>query len=147
MKNNYDVLIPQSRKNLHWESEKAEALFKKFVAEGFSYDEISNNPDYPTYASAEFLNDFLPHMIDEMLKRKDIDNFLIYPMISAINPAHDPDFPTYNERASRIVEIADLNFTEKVCQFLTALVGDPPIPEDEFDRVLIFWKNKLKKLN
>ena len=83
MKNNYDVLIPQSRKNLHWESEKAEALFKKFV----------------------------------------------------------------NERASRIVEIADLNFTEKVCQFLTALVGDPPIPEDEFDRVLIFWKNKLKKLN
>lgn len=146
MTKNYDVLIPMARKYPDWESEKAEIMFKRFISEGFSYDDISNHPDYPAFASAELLHDILPQMIDEMLERKDTVNFLIYPMISAINPSKDPKFPAYEERAQKLISLADKHFAEKACKFLEALADEPPIPEDEFDRVRNFWKNKLEEL-
>lgn len=81
----FDVLIPHSRHRPNWETPKAEALFNSFIDNGFSYDEMSNAPDYLVFASAELLFLILPKMIDEMLERNDTVNFLIYSMLSAID--------------------------------------------------------------
>lgn len=143
----YDVLIPIVRHSPDWETRKAEVLFKKFINEGFSYEDISNHPDWPAFASAELLHDILPLMIDEMLRRKDEDNFLIYPMISAIDLLAHAEFPDYMERAQKIVELADKSFAEKVCQFLEAMKQNPPNGDEQVQRLLSFWKNKLAELS
>ena len=70
----YPVLAPHVYNQRNGESEKAEIMFERFVGGNFSYDDISNHPDYLAYASAEFLRDFLPKIIEEMLARKDLDN-------------------------------------------------------------------------
>ena len=140
----YDVLIPLARQSPNWESKKAEVLFNKFIDEGFTYDEISNHPDWPSIASAELLHDILPMMIDEMLKRNDTGNFLIYPMISAIDPLSHEQFPEYQGRTQKIVELADRNFIEKIYEFLVAIEKEPPNGPEQVQRLLSFWKKKLE---
>lgn len=144
---NYDLLVPHARKQPNGESEKAEALFKKFINEGFAYDDISNHPDWPNYASAEFLFVLLPQMIDEMLGRVDTINYLIYPMISAIDPLDHVGFPSYEERTLRLIELADKKFAQKACQFLEAMKKNPPNGPEQVDRLLSFWQEKLKELS
>lgn len=145
-KKKYDVLIPLARQSPDWETKKAESLFNKFINEGFVYDDISNHPDWPSYASAELLHDMLPQMIEEMLKRGDTINFLIYPMISSIDPLAHAGFPSYEERTLKLIELADKSFAEKACQFLEAMKVNPPNDDEQVQRLLSFWKNKLKEL-
>lgn len=146
MNKNYDPLVPHARKYPNGESEQAEALFNQFLSEGFSYDAISNHPDWPGYASAEFLLDLLPWMIDEMLRREDTVNYLIYPMLSAIN-LEGSEISEYQERSRQLIALADKSFAEKACQFLDALKDEPPIEQEDFDRVYNFWQGKLKELS
>ncbi len=146
----YQVLAPYVYTSRNGESEKAEAMFERFLIDGFSYDEISNHPDYPVYASAELLHELLPQMIDEMIKRKDTDNFLIYHIISALEPegsqeifgSQDKDILT---RSQKLIKLADKNFAEKACQFLKAIEEEPPNGDEQVQRLLTFWKNKLKE--
>jgi len=145
-KKKYNVLIPYYHNRSNGESEKAESMFKRFLSEGFSYDDISNHPDYPVYASAEFLHDMLPLMIDEMLKKKDTDNFLIYHIISALDPIGSQELYIL-ERTQKIIGLADKNFAEKACQFLKAMEQDPPNGPEQVQRLLSFWKKKLEELS
>ena len=139
----YDVLMPYVRQNPDWESKKAEVLFNKFIDEGFSYDDISNHPDYLACASAEMLLDMIPWIIDEMLQRKDTINYLIYPIIMNLDLlAYDTSIAI--ERVEKLISLADKNFAEKACQFLDALKDDPPIEQEDFDRVHDFWKKRWK---
>ena len=140
-----EVLIDHARRNPNWESVKAEAMFKKFLSDGFLYDEISSHPDYPSYASAVFLLDMIPWIIDEMLHRKDIGNFLIYKILSAID-LEGSEIPEYQERTKQLVALASQTVEEKVCRFLDALKNDPPIERKDFDRVYGFWKKKSELL-
>lgn len=149
---NYDVLMPCVRKDLNWESEKAERMFLRLLKDGFSYDDVSNHPDYPAYASAELLHEILPLIIDEMLKRQDTDNFLIYHVISSLDPEAMPEILGSEdrnnlERAKKIIEIADKSFAEKACQFLEAMKENPPNGPEQVDRLLSFWQEKLKELS
>lgn len=146
MNKNYDILVPHARKRPNGESEKAEELFQKFVKEGFCYDDISNHPDWPGYASAEFLLELLPWIIDEMLKRGDTINYLIYPVLSAVD-LNASNIPEYQDRSKRVVALADKKFAEKVCLFLDALKDEPPIEQEDFDKVYQFWKKKLEELS
>jgi hypothetical protein len=151
----FDVLIPYARAHPNWESQKAEALFETFVAEGFSYDSISNKPDYMVYASAELLAIILPLMIDEMLHRDNTDNFLVYPMLTAIDPrvtvidlessdeTMKKDDAVYQERANKLLDIIDGDFIEHICRFLLALVDDPPVPRARLNNLLKFWHAKV----
>lgn len=142
----YDVLISSARKQPNGESEKAEAMFSSFISKGFSYDDISNHPDYTVYASVEMLLDMIPWIIDEMLRRKDTVNYLIYPVIMNIDLYAYNDIPTAKERVKKLISLANKNFTKKAYQFLDALADDPPIPQEDFERVRSFWQNKLKEL-
>lgn len=142
----YDVLLPLVRENPDWESRQAETLFNHFINEGFSYDAISNHPDWPAFASAELLNNIIPQMIGEMLTREDTANFLIYPIISALDPQDHEESPAYKERTKKIIALADIPFAEKACQFLLAVEQDPPNGPEQVQRLLSFWKNKLDEL-
>lgn len=144
--NKYHVLIPDYQNRSNGESEKAEVIFKRFIQEGFSYEEISNHPDYLVYASAEMLLCMIPQIIEEMIARKDTENFLIYPIISALDPQAHEDFPSYKERTQKNIALADIPFAEKACQFLLAVEQDPPNGPEQVQRLLSFWKNKLDEL-
>ncbi len=142
----YDVLISLVRQNPNSETRNAEALFNKFINQNFSYDEISAHPDWPAFASAELLNDILPQIIDEMLKRGDTGNFLIYPVISSIDPLAHDEYPAYKERTYKLIALANPHFAKKACQFLLAVEKDPPNGPKQVQRLLSFWKNKLEEL-
>lgn len=142
----YNVLIPYYHNRSNGESDKAELMFKSFINKGFSYDEVSNHPDYLSYASAEMLLDMIPWIIDEMIRRKDTVNYLIHPIIMNMDlQAYENSMAI--ERVERLISLADRRFAEKACQFLDALEDDPPIEQESFDRVYAFWKKKLEELS
>ena len=116
-------------------------MFARFIDGGFDYDEISKHPDYPAYASAELLIILLPKIIEEMLRRRDTVNYLIYPMISAIDPqASKQDI--YRNRANAIIELADKSFSQSICRFLEAISEDPPNSSEQVQRLLTLWQAK-----
>jgi len=119
--NKYNVLISNALQHPNWETDKAKKMFEHFISDRFSYDAISNYPDYLSYASAELLHDILPQMIEEMIKRKDTDNFLIYKIISALDPLGNNAIPEYQERAIKLVALADKKFSKQALQFLEAI--------------------------
>jgi hypothetical protein len=135
-----ELLIGFARENPTPDATKAEAMFRKFMSGGFSYDEISNRPDDPVYASAEVLATILPLMIDEMLARNDTGNFLIYPMITAVDPSVDNAW--MSERTEELAKLVDHEVTEKILKLLTTVRADPPVPIARLDRLVGFWKNK-----
>ncbi len=141
-KYNFSVLIPNTMPN--GEAEKAEALFKQFLASGFIYDEISSHPDWPVYASAEMLHLMLPWMIDEMLKRNDTGNFLIYPMITAVDPENEIS-DRLRSRARKVLELSDTAFAHKVLDFLAAVREDPPNSEEQIERLIALWQRKVQE--
>ncbi|MGJ5197695.1 hypothetical protein [Bradyrhizobium sp. HKCCYLRH1030] len=136
-----ELLIGFAREKVTLEAARAEAMFRKFMSGGFSYEEISNRPDWPTYASAEVLATILPLMIDEMLARDDTVNYLIYPMLTAVDPSGGGS-DAMAERAAQLAELVDDTFAEKVLRLLTAVRDDPPIPIARLDRIAAFWKDK-----
>lgn len=144
IRKNYDVLVPHARayKGLHIERDEAEAMFNRFLSDGFSYHDISHQADLPVYASAEFLMDLLPWIIDAMLEKEGTNHFLVLPMMAAIDPMRSEE-PEYQKRAQKVIELADKDFTQKICQFLEAIKDDPPSEEEDHQRVMIFWQNKL----
>ena len=137
-----ELLAPHARANPTLDSAEAEAMFRKFMSGDFSYDEISNRPDSPAYASAEVLATILPLMIDEMFARDDMENFLIYPMLAAV----DPEGEVRNwkaERTQELTKLVDHEAVEKILKLVAAARVDPPIPMDELDRIAVFWNSKL----
>ena len=143
--------MPYFKQHPNGESEEAEKMFQRFLSEGFSYEDISNHPDYPVYASTKFLKHMLPLMIEEMLLRNDTENFLVYHIISAIDPEVSTNImgsdDQYNlKRAQEIVSLADKKFAEKAYDFLVAIKSDPPNDEEQIKRLLPFWKKKLEEL-
>ena|SRR6218665_2446662 len=142
MAKKYDVLMPHMRKNPNFETSRAEEMFNRFLDEKFSYEEISNHPDYLVQASAEMLADMIPWIIEDMLKKKDLENYLIYPIIMDID-LQAYEIPTARERVEKLIELANLPFIEKICIFLDHLKDDPPIPQEEFERLHLFWNQRL----
>ena len=138
-----DLLIGYAREARTLEAVQAEAMFRKFISGGFSYDEISNRPDYPTYASSDVLASILPLMIDEMLARGDTENFLVYPMIAAVDPSGEGT-AWMAERAEELAQLVDHEVAEKILKLLTAVRADPPVPIERLDRIAAFWKNKAE---
>jgi hypothetical protein len=138
-----ELLIGYARGNPTLDATKAEAMFRKFMSGGFSYDEISNRPDSPAYASAEVLATILPLMIDEMLAREDTGNFLIYPMIAAVDPSGEGS-AWMSERTEELAKLVDHEAAEKILKLLTAARADPPVPIERLDRIIAFWKNKAE---
>jgi hypothetical protein len=136
-----ELLIGYARENPTLEAAEAEAMFGRFMSGGFSYDEISNRPDSPAYASAEVLATILPLMIDEMLARKDTGNFLIYPMIAAVDPSGEGR-AWRAERTEELAKLVDHKVAEKILKLLTAARVEPPVPIERLDRIIAFWKNK-----
>jgi hypothetical protein len=134
------LLIPYYWERSNGESEQALAMFEKFVSKGFSYKEISNHPDFTVYASADLLLKMIPWIIDGMKSNDDKHNYLVYPILSTIDP-DGSSIDSYKERTAKLIEIADKNFTEKVMEFLFAQLSEPPIPHDKFDKIFLFWKN------
>ena len=141
-KDPFDILMPVYLAQPNGETDRARALFTKFLNGGFSYNEISNHPDWMVYASAETLSIVLPKMIDEMLGRKDTINFLVYPMITAVdpNPELSGSSGIYKERSAKFITLADSDLIDKICTFLGILKNDSPVPEERLDRVAAFWK-------
>ncbi|WP_315804838.1 hypothetical protein [Bradyrhizobium sp. SZCCHNS3002] len=138
-----ELLIGYARENPTLDAAKARAMFEKFMAGGFSYDEISNRPDCPAYASAEVLAIILPLMIDEMLAREDTGNFLIYPMIAAVDPSGEGR-AWMAERAEELAQLVDHEGAEKILRLLTVARADPPVPIERLDRIGAFWKGKAE---
>jgi hypothetical protein len=130
-----ELLIRHARSNPNWEATKAETMFRKFISGKFSYDELSNHPDYPVYASAEVLAIILPLIIDEMLARGDTINFLIYHVIAAVDPFGEGR-ASNAERAEELIGLVDQNFAEKVLKILTMVKDDPPVPVERLDRLI-----------
>lgn len=137
-----ELLAPHARANPTLDSAKAEAMFRKFMSGEFAYDEISNRPDSPAYASAEVLATILPLMIDEMLARDDMENFLIYPMLAAVDPEEEGQ-NWKAERTQELTKLVDHEAVEKILKLVAAARVDPPIPMDELDRIAAFWNSKL----
>jgi hypothetical protein len=140
-KSTVPLLVPFARENLTLEASKAAAMFDRFVSGHFSYDEISNQPDYLVYMSAEVLAITLPPIIDEMLARRDTGNFLIYPLITAVDPsgggrAH------FAERTAQLAELAGKETTEKIVKLLYAIRDEPPNSVGQVDRLVAFWQPK-----
>ena len=136
-----ELLIGYARQNPTLEAAKAKAMFGRFMSGGFSYDEISNSPDLPAYASAEVLATILPLMIEEMLARQDTGNFLIYPMIAAVDPSGEGK-AWMAERTEELAKLVDHRVAEKILELLTAARVDPPVPIERLDRIFAFWKNR-----
>ncbi len=136
-----ELLIGYARENPTLEAAEAEAMFRRFMSGGFSYDEISNRPDFPACASAEVLATILPLMIDEMLAREDIGNFLIYPMIAAVDPSGEGR-AWRPERTEELAKLVDHKVAEKILKLLTVARTEPPVPIERLDRIIAFWKNK-----
>lgn len=140
MTKKFEVLIPYYQSRSNGESDKAKALFMSFLSGNFSYDTISNHPDYMVYASAETLAMILPLIIEEMLKRKDTDNFLAYHIFSSIDPTGSKD-DSNNERAKKLVTLADKSLVNKICSFLNEVKSNPPNSTDQIERLLKLWTN------
>lgn len=137
----FELLIPYYRGKAHWEADKAASMFRKFVSDEFSYDDIANHPDYMVYASAEVLARILPLMIDEMVTRADTGNFLIYHVIAAVDPFGEGKAWTA-ERTEELVKLLDKKTADKIYKLIAILRTDPPVPIERLDRILAFWKNK-----
>jgi len=138
-----ELLIRYARENPTLDAAQAEAMFRRFMSGGFSYDEISNRPYSPAYASAEVLATVLPLMIDEMLARKDTGNFLIYPMIAAVDPSGQGRAWRV-ERTEGLAKLVDRKVAEKILMLLTTARAEPPVPIERLDRIIAFWKNKAE---
>lgn len=134
-----ELLIGYARENPTLDAAQAETMFRKFMSGGFSYDEISNRPDSPAYASAEVLAIILPLMIDEMLARGDTGNFLIYPMIAAVDPQGNAWMA---ERTEELAKLVGHEVAEKILELLTAVRADPPVPIERLDSIAAFWTTK-----
>ena len=137
-----ELLISYARGNPTFEAAQAAEMFGKFMSGSFSYDELSNYPDWPVYASAEVLATILLLMIDEMLARKDTGNFLIYPMISAVDPSEGSAW--ISERTEELAKLVDHRVAEKILKLLTTVRADPPVPMERLDGIIAFWKNKAE---
>jgi hypothetical protein len=136
-----EVLIAHARETPNWESIKAEAMFRKFMTDGFSYDELSNHPDYPVYASAELLAAILSPIIDEMFARADTDNFLIYHVLSAVDPSGEGK-AWAAERAEEVIKLVDKETADKILKLLTTIKNDPPVPVERLESLIAVWRNK-----
>jgi hypothetical protein len=136
-----ELLIGYAIENPTLDATKAEALFQRFLSGGFSYDEISNRPDSLAYASAKVLGTILPLMIDEMLARKDTGNFLIYPMIAAVDPSGE-GYAWRAERTEELVRLVEQRVAQKILKLLMAVRGDAPVPIERLDRIIAFWAHK-----
>lgn len=139
-----ELLISHARKNPTLEAVKAEAMFRKFMEEGFSYEEISNYPDYPVYASAEVLAKILPLIIDEMFARSDTGNFLIYHVINAVDPFGEGN-ASAAKRTEELIGLVDEKTTEKICKLLTAIKTAPPVPIERLERLIAFWEGRTER--
>jgi hypothetical protein len=140
---NKKLLIGHARTNPTFEATKAEAMFKKFLSGGFSYDELSDHPDYPAYASADVWRVILPLIIDEMLARADTTNFLIYHVIAAVDPLGEGSDHVV-QRNEELAGLVDNEVAEKVLTILEAVKTDPPVHVERLDRIIAFWKKRVR---
>jgi hypothetical protein len=143
VENRFPTLIPFYQNQSNGESHKADAIFREFLSGNFCYDAISNHPDYMSYASAETLVAILPLIIDEMFRRGDTGNYLVYPLISAIDP-DERTIPEYTERTQKFIALADKALTEKICKFLAEMEIDNPVTDERLAAISAFWRNRQK---
>ena len=136
-----ELLIAHARTNPNPEALEAEAMFRTFMSGGFSYEDISHHPDSPVYASAEVLAAILPLIIDEMFAREDTGNFLIYPVITAVDPLGG-GHTSAAERTEELERLVDQRTVDKIIKLLTAIQVDPPVPVERLDRIITFWKSR-----
>lgn len=134
-------LMPECRPN--GESEKAEALFAKLVSGNFSYDDLSNHPDYIVYASAETLAIIVPQLIDEMLRRKDLSNYILFPLLSVLDPKYNKE-PRYRARAEQFIKLIDRSAAKKIHQLFAEIQPLEIFDEDQISRALSLW-NKTRE--
>lgn len=131
-----------SRKNPNWETQDAAAFFEKAVCGRVSYEEMSRHGDWFAYVSAQVLAIILPQILDEYLLRNDRDNYLIYPILRALDPTGcGKDFLL--ERFKEMEPLIDQSTKEKICLFLERLSDDLPISEEHFDRVRSYWNRNV----
>lgn len=151
VKKHFDPLIPDCREHPDYEGCIAEKMFCKFLTEGFSYDDISNHPDYTVYASAEMLAFMLPLIIDEMLTRSDTDNYLIRPIIISIDPfierTADPikeqTYMIYDKRFHDMVPLISKAAIEKFLAFISAIWDEQPMMVSQLQRIKSYWEHRL----
>ena len=123
---------------------KAEATFRKFMAGDFDYDELSSKPDYLFYASSDVLAAILPLTIVELLARNDLGNYLIHPLLIAIDPFAQGN-PGLAERTEELVKLVDRGTAEKILRLLETIRTDPPVLIERIDRLIAFWRPKPRQ--
>ncbi len=136
------ILLPQYANRSNGESDRAKALFASFLSGSFCYEDIAGHPDYLVYASADTLAVILPLIIQEMISRNDSDNYLIYPMISAIDPDPRQKSTIYQERTQKLIVLATLSVIEDICRFLGYIKPHAPVPLEQLDRLASFWLSR-----
>lgn len=139
--NSVNVLMPQFESNPSFEAAKARKLFVTALTKALSYDDLSNNPDYMVYASAETIYLLLPKIIDEMISNADTHNYLIYHVLTAIDPSGD-DTPLYIERFTKLIPLIDETFANTVHNLLSIISEDLPIEKGRYEKIRFFWANK-----
>jgi hypothetical protein len=133
MKNNFLRKPFQSSNDI--DALEANALFSKFFKSGFDYDEASRYGDYFSLASADVFVEFLPELVDGY--KKNPDHFIIYPILSALNP--DASSGGVNI-APEIQNMASIKTRNAILKLIDLLESAPPIPDDEFSGIVKFWR-------
>jgi len=115
----------------------AKNLFRSFIENGFSYDELSRKPDFMAFASSYTLSIIFPDLITNMLERNDQYNFLIYGILTAIDPANEMDI--YKERSNQLRLMLDKNTIKQICKLLSSIENDPPVEPERLQRIKESW--------
>lgn len=125
------------------ESEQARAMFAELMKGKFSYDFLSSHPDYLGYASAKTLAVLLPMAIAEMLSRSDISNYLVYPILTAVNPLGlDSGYEDLIQRTHDLASSVSGDTIKLINEFLAEIKQDPPVPEEVLAAIIDFWRDR-----
>ena len=120
------------------ESERAEKIFRSFLTNGFCYNDLFENPDYLIYPSANTLLCILNELIQEIIKRKDEYNFIIYGVLTAIDPEGDGN-KLFADRCHGIKNNINKECLTNICHLLKTIEHDPPIIGERIQRIKNFW--------
>ena len=120
------------------DARRAEEMFCSFIKNGFLYDTLSNNPDSLVYPSPYTLSIILPNLIDSMLKNNDTINFLIYGILTAIDPDGDGNV-LFSNRCHAIKKILKTETVANICRLLNRIEHDPPIESRRLKRIKEYW--------
>jgi hypothetical protein len=77
-----------------------------------------------------------------MFARADTGNFLIYHVITAVDPLGGGR-TWAAERTEKLERPVDQRTVDKIIKILTAIQVDPPVPVERLDKIIAFWKRRI----